>query len=107
MNEPDRPLDHLPDPLLDHELALIREIVTEDVAESLRRGSGDPALRERLAQYEERARAMALEPQTLQVILSGRRVLRDDGRTRPGAGGGPGGGLGGGPGEGASAEKPS
>ena len=62
--------------ILDDELGALRGSVTDAVLSSDGTKPNE-ALRERLRTYERTAVALALEPQTLQVIRSGRRLLGD------------------------------
>lgn len=64
--------------LSEADLSLIRAIIT-DAVRSRFDGAGerDQAIRARLRRYERTGVAIGLEPQTMQVIRSGRRLIGD------------------------------
>jgi hypothetical protein len=63
---------------------LLRRAITESVIDGMDHGkAGEDDLIIRLRQYERRARQEQLSSQTLQVLLSARRLLGDGARLDP------------------------
>ncbi|SDA12503.1 hypothetical protein SAMN02799622_00737 [Methylobacterium sp. UNC378MF] len=63
---------------------LLRRTITESVIDGMDHGkAGEDDLIIRLRQYERRARQEQLSSQTLQVLLSARRLLGDGARLDP------------------------
>lgn len=60
------------------EFRIIRTMIMQDVQAHIA-GQGDEALAERLRRFEENAGELGLEPQTVQVIRSDRRLVDDEG----------------------------